>query len=383
MWESAAQALASGTMLPKVAYTSPEWFEAERPVVHDRAWSYVCHTSELAPGSFRRVRVGTEDMIVTRDGDGVAHAMYNVCRHRGAEVVTQDCGTARRLVCPYHVWSYDLSGKLLAAPGMPKEMSRSDFPLRSAAVREWHGFVFVALDENTSHSSGFEPATKDPSQLAKFRLEEAKVIHTERYDVAANWKAVRENFLECYHCAANHPELLLAYDLHADTLYDQARARGDVDPTLTYRYPIKDGMCSLSLDGQPVCKRPFGDFVDVPTSDWAYVPGGAFPLFVVIANPDHVVTFTFQPVSAERTRFTCEWLVHRDAMEGVDYETKNVVVVWHQTNLQDIALCESAQRGMRSRAYVPGPLSKVREPEIFDFHQRYVGWLRDGVGQPA
>src|SRR4051812_16123896 len=107
MAQSTADALARQTMLPKAAYTSPEWFELEHAAVRARAWTYVCHASELPRGGFRRVRVGTEDMIVTRDEDGVLHALHNVCRHRSAEVVVEECGIARRLVCPYHRWSYD------------------------------------------------------------------------------------------------------------------------------------------------------------------------------------------------------------------------------------------------------------------------------------
>src|SRR4029077_3151029 len=129
--------------LPKPAYTSEDWFDAERRVVHDRAWTYVGHTSELAPGNFRRARVAGEDMLLTRDRDGVLHALHNVCRHRAAEVVVEQCGSARSLVCPYHLWSYDLTGELKVAHGMPKDITMSELPLKSKAVREWHGLVFV------------------------------------------------------------------------------------------------------------------------------------------------------------------------------------------------------------------------------------------------
>jgi phenylpropionate dioxygenase-like ring-hydroxylating dioxygenase large terminal subunit len=95
------------------------------------------------------------------------------------------------------------------------------------------------------------------------------------------------------------------------------------------------------------------------------------------------VVITATPISAERTEYRSDWLVHRDAVEGVDCETKDVVVVWHQTNLQDIALCESAQRGMISTAFEPGPLSALREPWVAKFHEDYTRWLRDAVTEPA
>jgi phenylpropionate dioxygenase-like ring-hydroxylating dioxygenase large terminal subunit len=367
------EALSRGTLFPRDAYTSQDWFEVERGPVHDRAWTYVGHTSELAPGGFRRVRVGVEDMIVTRDGDGDLHALHNVCRHRGAEVVVEDCGTARSLVCPYHLWSYSLAGELKVAHGMPSDVALSDFPLKTKGVREWNGMLFVVPDENGLDGSDFVPFAEDPEEFGRLHLEEAKVVHTEFYDVAANWKAVWENFRECYHCSTNHPEFLAAYDL--GVLYDENGETGIVK--------LKDGMCSLSLSGQPVCKRPFGDFVDVPTSQWGLHFADANPMFSVVATPDYAVVITATPISANRTAYRSDWLVHRDAVEGVDYETKDVVVVWHQTNLQDIALCESAQRGMTSAAFEPGPLSALREPFVARFHEDYARWLREAVTQAA
>jgi glycine betaine catabolism A len=374
MLELTVQANATGTMLPRAAYTSPEWFAAEQAAVHDRAWTYVGHTSQLAPGSFRRVRAGADDLVVTRDRSGELHAFHNVCRHRGAEVVLKDCGTAHSLVCPYHLWSYDLAGRLKVAHGMSADVTPADYPLKSRTVREWHGLVFVLPEHDGLDSPDFEPSAKHPDEFARYRLEEAQVVHTEMYDIAASWMAVRENFTECYHCSANHPELLAAYDL-GGSYDDQGR---EIDA-----FPLKEGACSLSLDGQPVCDRPFGEFVDVPTSEWAYEFAKAAPAFIVIANPDHVVVFAFTPVAVDRTQLRCDWLVHGEAVDGIDFTTENVVKVWHETNLQDIGLCESAQRGMTSRAFEPGPLSADREPGIFDLHTRYAGWLSDVAGQHA
>jgi Rieske 2Fe-2S family protein len=367
-------AVARGTLLPQAAYTSPEWLAAEQAPIFDRRWTYVGHASEVAPGSFRRLRVADEDMVVTRDQDGVVHALHNVCRHRAAEVVTEECGTARSLVCPYHLWSYDLAGNLKVAHGMPKDVAFADFPLKSRPVREWHGLLFVVLvDDGQPGASPFAPSAKDPDEFARLRLEEAKVVHTEVYDIAANWKAVWENFCECYHCSTNHPEFLAAYDL--DSLYDENGETGVVR--------LKAGMCSLSLDGQPVCKRPFGEFADVPTGEWGLHFADAYPAFTISATPDYAVIHAFMPTSAGRTVLKCDWLVHRDAVEGVDYEIKDVVVVWHQTNLQDIALCESAQRGISSSAYQPGPLSAMREPFVMRFHDAYAQGLRDGLAGAA
>ncbi|HSS68557.1 MAG TPA: aromatic ring-hydroxylating dioxygenase subunit alpha [Nocardioidaceae bacterium] len=366
-------AVARGTLLPQAAYTSPEWLAAEQAPIFDRRWTFVGHASEFAPGTFRRMRVGTEDMVVTRNQDGAVHALHNVCRHRAAEVVTEDCGTARSLVCPYHLWSYDLTGNLKVAHGMPTDVSLSDFPLKSRPVREWHGLLFIVPEDADDDASTFAPFSRDLDEFARLRLHEAKVVHTEVYDIAANWKAVWENFCECYHCSTNHPEFLAAYDL--DSLYDENGETGIVR--------LKDGMCSLSLDGQPVCKRAFGDFDGVPTEEWGLYYVDAYPAYTVSATPDYAVIHTFTPTSAGRTVLKCDWLVHRDAVEGVDYEIKDVVVVWHQTNLQDIALCESAQRGISSSAYQPGLLSAMREPFVVRFHEAYAQWLRGGLAATA
>jgi Rieske 2Fe-2S family protein len=250
---------------------------------------------------------------------------------------------------------------------MPRELNLTKYPLKSQTVREWHGLVFVVPAANGLDGAAFEPYAQDPGEFARLRLEEAKVVHTEVYQVAANWKTVWENFRECYHCSTNHPEFLQAYDL--ESLYDENGETGIVR--------LKDGMCSMSMDGRPVCHRPFGAFADVPTSEWTLHFAEANPAFSVSATPDYAVVISATPVSAEHTEYRADWLVHRDAVEGVDYVTEDVVTLWHQTNLQDIALCESAQRGMHSGAFEPGPLSPLREPFVAAFHHSYADWLRE------
>jgi Rieske 2Fe-2S family protein len=181
---------------------------------------------------------------------------------------------------------------------------------------------------------------------------------------------------ECYHCTANHPEFVRAFDI----------PRHFAEPG---GFPLKRDTCSLSLDGGPVCTRLFGDFGTVPTSEWTYRIDGLFSLsngFSVFGNPDHAVVRSYQPVAIDRTTLVTSWFVPPDAVEGVDYETANVVAVWHHTNAQDAGLCASVERGIRSRGYAPGPKVDAREPGVLAFHRRYRDWLREpaavAVGAP-
>ena len=117
------------TSFPREAYVSRDWFEREVDQVLFRQWIYAAHESEIPrPGDFITREVGDESILVTRDGNDI-HALFNVCRHRGARLCQQARGNTRRLVCPYHRWTYGLDGQLIVAPAMPDTFEPAHYPL--------------------------------------------------------------------------------------------------------------------------------------------------------------------------------------------------------------------------------------------------------------
>src|SRR5215207_5520712 len=186
--------------LPSEAYTSELVFRWELDRFFDRTWVCIGRTEDLqTPGDQRAVTLGLESALLTRDEDGGLHAFYNVCRHRGHELVETGCGTNQKFIrCPYHAWAYGLDGVLAGAPGFGKlaGFDRDGYSLVPLSIVEWHGWLFA-------NASGDAPAFGEHignlgELIENHRPEELITTARHDYDVAANGKVITENYHECY-----------------------------------------------------------------------------------------------------------------------------------------------------------------------------------------
>lgn len=364
-----------GTGMPRDFYLSEELFSQEIEVIFNRSWLYAGHESQLTgPGDYLTVESGPESVVVARTAEGGLAAFHNVCRHRGARLVDPGCGRARRLVCPYHQWTYRMDGTLQGAPKMPAGFDPAQYPLPEVRLASWNGLVFVSLADQPGPDLPDLLSGGDPL-FAPFDLGAAKIAHTVTYSVAANWKLVWENAQECYHCAANHPEFTRAFDVSASSTADwqECEVHPSDDRRVQHtRFPLKRAAISLTVDGQPACGKPMGEFARgrLPYTAAIHLK----PTFALVCCPDYAVVLSDQPLAIDRTGVTMTWLVRADAEAGHDYDLGNLIRVWHQTNLQDWALCERTQLGVRSLSFTPGPLSGD-EPSVAGFHQAYADML--------
>ena len=184
-----------------------------------RSWTCVGRLTELGlrePARLAVVDVLGESVLLTVDKAGALHGYYNVCRHRGSQVVPVDPGSPApvpcrsfALRCPYHSWTYDLDGSLRYAPHTEDvdDFAGADFGLHPVAVDAWGGFVWVNLDPSPARTLADELGPV-PERVRRYPLDELVVGRRMVYDVAANWKVVAENYNECYHCGPVHPELV-------------------------------------------------------------------------------------------------------------------------------------------------------------------------------
>jgi phenylpropionate dioxygenase-like ring-hydroxylating dioxygenase large terminal subunit len=193
------------TTLPYGWYTDPEILRREEERIIRPAWQYVGHTGQLAQPGYFATQVGRTPVVVTRDREGALRGFVNVCRHRGFALAE---GEQQRetLQCPYHAWTYALDGSLRAAPRSEEE---PDFPqgelgLVPVAVDTWGPFVFANLGPEGPLAQALGSL---PAQVAELGLDVGSLVHHSRWEaeIAANWKIVSENFLECYHCQVAHP----------------------------------------------------------------------------------------------------------------------------------------------------------------------------------
>ncbi len=202
--------------LPGRFYTDPTIFALEQANIFEDMWFCAVRASDLAgPGSFRTVQIGTESILISRTRTGDVRAFFNVCRHRGAALCTEPAGqVSRSFQCPYHAWTYDLDGKLVAAPNLTRmpDVDRIEYGLKKVHVRQWLGYVWVSLADQPpsfEHTVLKEIVDRlgDVANLDHYQVESLSVGRRIVYDVKANWKLIIENFMECYHCATIHPEL--------------------------------------------------------------------------------------------------------------------------------------------------------------------------------
>jgi glycine betaine catabolism A len=345
--------------LPARYYTDPDLFRRELETIFCQMW-FCAGRSEQIPGAgdYFLCEVAGESVIVTRERSEEIRAFYNVCRHRGTRICREERGTfSGRIQCPYHGWTYGLDGKLLGAPHMGETgFQREEYPLHSVRAEVWDGHIFLNL------APAAEPLTTQLSDLPeKFRawgMHELRSFKKCAYDVNANWKLVISNYNECLHCPILHTTL--------SRVSDSMSGHND-KPQPTYiggSMEFRGTAQTMTSDGQR--RRD-------------YLPGlseeqrkvvlyyTVYPNMLLSLHPDYVMVHRLWPLAADRTEVICEWFFHPKEMAKPDFEGEDAVQFWDITNREDWAISELSQKGISSRAYVPGPYS-VREglPLAFD-----------------
>jgi Rieske 2Fe-2S family protein len=344
------------TTLPRHFYTDPQFYLAELDRFYFNRWICAGRIDQLpASGDFFVRTIGDESLIITRDAAGV-HALFNVCRHRGTRLCDKTEGHfVDRIQCPYHAWTYDLAGKLLAAPHMAPEFCKDDYPLNRAGCELWDGHIFVHLGDNPIGLA--EQLGGLPSRFANWRMGDLRRARRIVYDVKANWKLIVLNFNECLHCPTLHPALnRLHHYLGAD----------NVAPTETYcggAMGFKDGVETMSMDGR--LRREYLPGLDRSQREQV-VYFAIYPNLLLSLHPDYMMTHTLWPRAHDRTEIVCEWHFHPSELSKEGVQVDDAVEFWDLTNREDWWIAEQSQAGISSRAYRPGPYSE-REELLWSF----------------
>jgi Rieske 2Fe-2S family protein len=344
--------------LPQGFYIDPDVFESDLVAIYGQNWLLAGFEAELPePGSHLALPVGRSPIVIVRGQDGILRGFHNSCRHRGAQICETGHGHGSWLICPYHQWSYGLDGRLANAPRMQADFDYAKHGLRPIHVETVAGSIYICLAEEPPAFDAFRDRVGP--LLAPHNLAGAKLAYESTVVVHANWKLVMENARECYHCAVRHPELALTFPVRgrrpvqfADVqLFERFRTRmaevgltaGPVEGNWwnAMRFPLNDGAVTLSMDGKPVCAKLLCDIAsgDIGSMRWALEPH-----CFAHATSDVVFMFSAMPIGPEETAIISKWLVHKDAVKGVDYDLERLTELWTKTNLQDRDLCENNQR---------------------------------------
>ena len=370
------------SLLPQEHYTSVEIFRQEFDRIYTRDWIYAGHVSQVArKGDYFMVDYAGEEIVVVRgEGDRV-HAHLNICRHRGYRLCAEKRGHVPSFVCGYHQWRFALDGSLKTVPGMRdgEYFDYARYGLRTASVEVWNGLIFVHLGA-AKIDSIIERLAPFQSIADKFAPAATRLAHEIKYPIAANWKVVVENAMECYHCAATHRSLCSVIDvprLMADLKDWLADETGSGPTDLgAGGMRVKAGMSTMSPDGTLICEKLLGTITADDVADGAaggvmVVPNFLYAAFYV----DHWWTIAIRPKSALETELVYSWFVRDDAVEGVDYDLRKLIEVADNTQVEDNALIERTQRGINSRYFERGPIGSDVEPALHDFCTNYMRYM--------
>lgn len=374
-----------GHTLPRSFYRDMDVYEFELENVFSRGWLLLGMESELPEvGSYLALTIGSSPILVIREKDGSIRGFHNICRHRGARLCSEGVGRLTRIVCPYHKWTYDTDGRLLAAPNASPDLERDSHGLVPLRIEVLEGCIYGAL---SSAAPDFEPFRVAAAPfLSSYGLTRTKVAYQSELIEKANWKLVMENARECYHCAASHPELKVSFPVsfgsgfrvtdgsRQDSFVAAMRQAGLlVGPREGLwwhvgRYPLNPGVASVSRSGASIVSKKL--LPDMPGElgglRWATEPNVFCHAF-----EDYAFIFSAFPISPQETRVVAKWLVAADAVEGVDYDLAELIYVWTQTNLEDRALAENNQLGVNGIGYRLGPYMPVEEL-VLRFNRWYV-----------
>jgi Rieske 2Fe-2S family protein len=382
-----------GHSLPQALYNDPDVYDFDLDAIYGQSWLLVGFEVELPkPGSHLALTIGKWPILVVRDRSGEIGGFHNSCRHRGAQICADGRGSSARLVCPYHRWTYELTGELVHASRMGEDFDLSAHGLKPIHVESVGGAIYICLAETPPPIDDFRE--KFEPLIAPHNLKNAKVAFESTLIEKANWKLVMENARECYHCAGQHPELSASFPITASAYFEfgedphvetynarMAEANLPMGPVEgewweAIRFPLNEGFASMTVDGRHVVKTLMceqGDG-DIGSLRWAIEPHS-----FCHATSDHVFMFSALPLGPNETLVVAKWLVHKDAVEGVDYEVDKLTELWTATNLQDLQLAENNQRGVNSAGYTPGPYSPEAETLVIHFVDWYCARAADYI----
>lgn len=362
--------------LPTRWYLDPAQYALELERIWYREWVYLCRAATLPEArSFRTFTLGKQPIVVLRDEHGTLRAYYNTCRHRGAALCPEPEGRlpTNAITCPYHAWSYRLSGELARVPSLGRRhyLPEGEISLYAVPVHVWRGFVYVNLgDPARAFSDNFNANTE---QFRHWPVEDLEVGHSLTTRLRCNWKVFWENYNECLHCPGVHKNLSSLVPIYRRGIMEPrddpswAAHAGEADPA--FAGGLRSGAATWSVDG-----RSLGHEFPALTPEerrLGYHFMTSLPSHYMVFHVDHVRSTRLLPLGPEETELSVEWLFPRATLADPAIDVRRACDFSAEVLAEDGAVCELAQRGMQSAPHEHGYLMP-EEYDVFRFQQ----WVR-------
>jgi Rieske 2Fe-2S family protein len=325
--------------------------------------------------AFRTFELGDQKILLVRDDQGLLQGFHNTCRHRGAALCRESEGLLRSgaIVCPYHAWVYNLQGDLLRTSSKvhASGFDPADYPLYKISVKEWNGFIFVAL---TDRPPPFEKIFDLPlSRLDAWPLADLVVGHVLQKTIHSNWKIFWENYNECLHCPGVHPQLSQLVPIYGRGLLEERddpqwrTHAADADPK--FKGGLRRGAASWSLDGRAT-GVPFPGLSDADRQA-GHIYMTSVPSVFLVGHIDYVRVVRLLPLGPEQTELRVEYLFSPQTLADPAFDLRNVVDFTNLVMTEDAEVCELNQRGLHAAPHQRGVIMP-EEYVIRQFHD----WLR-------
>jgi len=351
--------LSEASTIPAPWYVDPRIAELEDRTLFSSTWQMVGRTDQVEePGQFVTASVAGEPIVVVRGNDDMLRGFYNVCRHHAAAVVTEACGQAAILHCPYHGWNYGLDGSLKGMPEFDgvKNFDRQQNGLVPVKAEVWEKFVFVNLDPHAAPLQQFLGGLV--RRVAPLGVSKLHYFDTRSYDIHCNWKVFVDNYLDGgYHVPHLHKGLSSVLDYKEYTIENEDRYCLQSSPMVA---SDEDAATGATRKG------------DRAWYFWQY------PNLMINCYEGYMDTNLVLPVDADRCRVIFDFYF-ADVGEAQRQHNQQSVAVGARVQDEDLGICEAVQRGLKSRAYGAGRLSVRREAGEHLFHRLLAADLKGGL----
>lgn len=352
--------LAEASTISAPWYTDQRIYDLEMRTVFARSWQLVCRLDQLSkPGQYVTSEIAGEPIVVVRGHDDLLRGFFNVCRHHAAAVMTEPQGTANQLRCPYHGWTYSLTGELKGTPDFAGvcDFDRSANSLVPVDVDVWEQWVFVRVGGNDTLESFLGANLIDqtrPLKLAGLHWMERRL-----YAFDCNWKVFVDNYLDGgYHVPHLHQGL--------DSVLDYSN------------YMIENGE-HFCLQWSPLVSEGAEEQTGAVRQGDRALYYWIYPNFMINWYQGAMDTNLVIPRGVDRTEVIFDFYFP-DISAAARERNRQSIEVGQRIQDEDVAICKSVQRGLNSRAYNAGRLSVRREAGEHLFHRLLYADLNLGVG---
>ena len=358
--------LAEASTIPASWYTDGRLFELENQTVFRSSWQFAARADQLRkPGDFVTTEIAGEPIVIVRGSDNVVRGFFNVCRHHAAAVMTETEGRATQMRCPYHGWTYSLEGELKGTPDFAGvcNFDREQNGLAPIEISAWENWVLVRLGGKQVRHPGESPAGLENflgadliDQFQSLNLADLHWLKRRRYTLNCNWKVFVDNYLDGgYHVPHLHKGL--------DSVLDYSN------------YTIENGG-RFCLQSSPIVSRADDDQVGAVRTGKRAIYYWIYPNFMINCYEGVMDTNLVRPLAIDRTEVIFDFYF-ADVSAGASERNRASIDVGERIQQEDLDICESVQRGLKSSAYHAGRLSVRREAGEHLFHRLLRADLKD------